>query len=359
MSQKRRNRRIAAGVAVLAALGIALGIFLAVLMDGAGRQAPVQNPISSPTAVITASGAPASSVPQPPTATRTPASVPTQTPESVAANARYTGSMEALSAILVDGDGGVLYDKQADERRYPASTTKILTALLALESGSLDEKVRVGAEADIPPADASRAGLRYGENLTVRQLLNALLIPSGNDAAYVLAAYVGRRAAGDPGMDAAEAVEKFVGMMNAWARELGASHSHFVNPDGYQDGDHYTTARDMALIARKAMEFDEFRKIVSTKQYKLPDVTGKDEKGNPKKITRLFANTNDLLKEGNPWYVESCTGIKTGHTSDAGFCLVSSAKRNGAEIIAVVMGSGEESVWRDSAALLQWGISFG
>lgn len=359
ISQKRKRRRTVAAVSLLVALSVSLGIIMATLGACSGQPQPTRS-----AGFTAAAGNTAAALTATPTATAqtpagsTPAPTLSPSPDSIPANARFTGSLEALSAVVVDGDGHVLFDKQAGEKRYPASTTKILTALLVLENCELDDTVRVGAEADIPPPDSSTANLQYGEKLTVRQLLYALLIPSGNDAAYVLAVHAGRMASGDESMAAAGAVEKFVELMNARAKELGAKDSHFANPDGYQDANHYTTARDMALIALKAMEFEEFRKIVTTKQYKLPDYTVKDKNGKPEKKPRLFNNTNELLQNDNKWGVGNCSGIKTGHTSDAGYCLVSSVDRDGKRVFSVVMGSTDPGVWRDSAALLNWGLEY-
>lgn len=268
----------------------------------------------------------------------------------------FTGVIAAQSAVVFDEDGNVLFESNAGNRQYPASTTKVLTALIVLEHGSLDEVVRVGDEANMPKPGSSIAGLRYGEKLSVSDLLNALLIPSGNDAAYVLAAYTGRKAKNSPNMDAQEAVAAFVELMNEKVRELGASHSHFTSPDGYHDEEQYTTAMDMALIAREALKHKEFRTIVSTETYRLPDVQAKDKDGNVKKIRRVLKNTNLLLDPSSPFYLKGCIGIKTGHTSDAGYCLVSAAEQGGESVVAVVMGSTENAVWTDSSSLLKWGL---
>lgn len=269
----------------------------------------------------------------------------------------FTGALGARSAVVLGGDGDTLYSLAGDQRSYPASTTKVLTALVALENGDLSDSVRVGEEANLPKPGSSIAGLRYGERLTLEQLLHALLIPSGNDAAYVIAAHIGRSISGDDRMGEEEAVGVFVQRMNSRAKELGAVHSRFANPDGYHDEQHYTTAGDMALIAREAMTHSAFRQIVAKTSYALPDVRVKDKDG--KQITqhRVLENTNELLNSGSPYYMDACNGIKTGHTSEAGYCLIFSAGQGGESVLAVVMGSGQESVWADSAQLLQWGLA--
>lgn len=305
------------------------------------------------TSAVFAGGSPdVKNTPPPPSAavTKEPPSKPAGMPRA------FTGTLEAQSAVLVDEDGKVLFDERGGAKRYPASTTKVLTALVALEIGNLDDVVRVGDEANLPKPGSSTAQLRYGEKLTFAQLLNAMLIPSGNDAAYVIAAYIGRKAAGDPQMDYRDAVEAFIGLMNRRAEELGAAHSHFTSPDGYHDEQHYTTAGDMALIAREAMKHKEFREIVVKTQYKLPDVKVKDKEGRTKTQSRVLENTNLLLDDSGSEYLPGCTGIKTGHTSEAGYCLVASAARGGESVIAVVLDSTGESVWGDASALLAWGL---
>ena len=269
----------------------------------------------------------------------------------------FAEPLAARSAVLLDDQGKVLYALAADEKRYPASSTKVLTALLALEYGTLSDVIRVGDEANMPKPGSSSAGLRYGEKLTLGDLLHALLIPSGNDAAYVIAAYTGRKIAGDSRMEAPEAVSLFVQRMNDRAKELGATHSHFVNPDGFHDDEHYTTAGDMARIARQAMTHDEFRDIVATRRYALPDITVKSENGKSVTRSRVLQNTNELIDDSSPCFFSRCTGVKTGHTSQSGYCLVSSAEDRGGSVLAVVMDSTQDAVWSDSSALLQWGLS--
>ncbi len=269
----------------------------------------------------------------------------------------FTKPLAAGSAVLLDDTGKVLYSMDSGERRYPASTTKVLTALLALEYGAMDDVIKVGDEANLPKPGSSSAGLRYGEKLTLNDLLHALLIPSGNDAAYVIAAYTGRKIGGDDRMDYHEAVRLFVERMNSRAKELGATHSRFMNPDGFHEEEHYTTAWDMALIARQAMTHDSFRQVVATGQYALPDIKIKDENGKSATRHRVLQNTNELIDSSSPCFLDSCTGVKTGHTSQSGYCLISAAECQGRSVLAVVMGSTQEGIWRDSSSLLQWGLS--
>jgi D-alanyl-D-alanine carboxypeptidase (penicillin-binding protein 5/6) len=269
----------------------------------------------------------------------------------------FSGVLSARSAVLLDGGGNTLYSLAGDERSYPASTTKVLTALIAVENGNLSDNVRVGEEANLPKPGSSLAGLRYGEWLTLEQLLNALLIPSGNDAAYVIAAHIGRAISGDDQLGYEAAIGVFVQRMNSRAKELGAAHSHFANPDGYHDEEQYTTAADMALIARQAMTHPSLQQIVARTNYTLPDVQVMDTDGNQITQPRVLYSTNKLLDGASPYYLRQVNGIKTGRTTEAGYCLISSAAQGGRSVLAVVMGSGQESVWLDSAALLQWGLA--
>jgi len=250
----------------------------------------------------------------------------------VSAAAALEPQVLAEAAILVEADTGqVLYAKNPDARMYPASTTKILTALIVLERCDLDEKVRVPS--GFTGVDGTAIYLREGEVLTVRDLLYALLVHSANDVAVALAEHV------------AGSVPAFTGLMNEKAASVGARHSHFVNPHGLPDENHYTTARDLALIARAAMRHPTFRKIVATKNYILP------EREDPEALRHLW-NTNKLL-----WRYEGANGIKTGYTAQAQQCLVASAQHEGRELIAVLLGSMGNNVWMEAATLLDYGFN--
>ena len=182
-------------------------------------------------------------------------------------------NLTAQNAVLIDEETGeILYEKKSYTKCYPASTTKLLTALVALDYAHADEIITVGDEANLAAPDSSKAGIRYGEQLSLEQLLNSLLIPSGNDAAYTIAAYIGRKASGGKALSERDAVDHFCNLMTAKAKKLGARDSNFTNPDGYQDEAHYTTSYDMALIAKEAMTHAEIRNIVIQTGYRLPDI---------------------------------------------------------------------------------------
>ena len=230
----------------------------------------------------------------------------------------------ASSAILMEaGSGRVLYEHNADEPRLIASITKLMTALVALESGkSLDDVVTIQAEDT--RTEGSVLYLKPGEHVKLETLLYGLLLHSGNDAALAIARFCGG------------SVEDFVAGMNARARELGMTNSHFANPNGLNDEGHYSSARDMALLARACLDNEYLAQMVSTRTITLEG--------------RTFTNHNKLL-----WRYEGCVGMKTGFTEKAGRTLVSAARRDGMTLIAVTLNDPDD--WADHAALFDYGFS--
>lgn len=243
------------------------------------------------------------------------------------------------SAILVDANTGrVFYEKDADTKRYPASTTKIMTALLVLENvEDLQQVATVSYDAvfSIPSGYATDL-LKVGEELTIEELLYALLVKSSNEAAVVLAEYV------------AGSVDSFVSMMNTKAAELGCNNTNFVNPNGVHDENHYTTARDLATIAREAMKNEDFKKFVSTASHTLPG-TNKYER-----TDRSLVTTNDLIRKSSTNYYSYATGIKTGFTTPAQNCLVAGASHDGVDLIAVVLKTGDNERYQDAKTLFNY-----
>lgn len=252
----------------------------------------------------------------------------------------------AETGVVIDAmTGKVLYDKNMNELREPASTTKVITALLALENLDLNKVVTIDAET--PFTEGSRIYLLEGENVTVEQLLYALLLESANDAAVAL------------GKEIAGSIPAFADMMNEKARELGAKNTHFINPNGLHEEGHLATAYDLAMIAREAMKNEKFREMVMTYRYVIP-ATNKQE-------TRYLYNTNRLIYDERTKVLvggvqraakyENATGIKTGYTSHAGGCLVAGAKIGDTEFISVVMKSTDEGRFADSIALLDYAFA--
>ncbi|SHH60832.1 D-alanyl-D-alanine carboxypeptidase (penicillin-binding protein 5/6) [Sporobacter termitidis DSM 10068] len=258
---------------------------------------------------------------------------------SPSANDVSPGNISSTSYILIDAASGlVLCEKNADRKAYPASTTKILTGALALEKGELDQMMTAtaAAAADIGP-DGMNIGLKSGEKLSMQDLLNATLIYSANDAANVLAENL------------AATRQDFIDMMNAKAKELGAANTHFTNASGIHDAEHYTTARDLSLMARYAMTLPEFRKIVTKSSYTMSKTNGHE--------ARQLRTVNKFLKETSDYFTR-VDGIKSGFTSPAGWDLVSAASNDsGMQLIAVVLGDhSEKEVDADSKALLEFGF---
>ena len=226
------------------------------------------------------------------------------------------------SLIIEENSGKVIYDDNSNIQNYPASVTKILTAILTLENCELTETVTVSKTAiSNIPSGYVIAPLFVGEQMSVEDLLYALMLKSANDAAYVLAEHVGGT------------VEGFSEMMNKKAEELGCKNSHFVNPNGIHNSNHYTTAYDMYLIARYAMKNEEFVKIVSTYQHAL-SATNKYSKND-----RIMKNTNAFVNPSSRYYDENVKGIKTGTTLQAGNCLITSTSKNGFDVITVILGA--------------------
>jgi D-alanyl-D-alanine carboxypeptidase/glycopeptide antibiotics resistance protein len=251
--------------------------------------------------------------------------------------------INAKNAFLLNvSSDTVLYEKECDQQIAPASTAKMLTALTVLDYCDENDEVLVGEEVGRIARDASRAWLNIGSRLTIRQLLDALLLPSGNDAAYALAAHTGRKICGDERISADKAITTFMTAMNKKAVDIGAVHSNFVSPDGYDAVGQYTTAYDLALIAKAFMDSDVLKEIAGS--YRISDIwlTGQE-------VT--YYNTNELINPEGPYFYEAAAGLKTGNSESAGSCLVSCAYIADELYICVVMGSTEEGRWRDSLAL--------
>lgn len=248
------------------------------------------------------------------------------------ASAAYAApELKAQAAILMDAKTGeILYEKNARNRNAPASTTKIMTAILAIESGRLDETVSVSIRA--ASTRGSSMHLYAGQKLTLRELVTGLMLRSGNDAAVAIAEFL------------AGSVDMFVEMMNNKALAIGATNTHFRNPHGLSTPGHYSTAYDLAWMARYALNQPLFAEIVSTKE---TNIEWTDRRGHEKDVN--LRNTNKLL-----WMFEEADGVKTGTTNEAGPCLVSSATRGSHKLIAVVLH--DHSRWYDSMQILKYGF---
>ncbi len=238
-------------------------------------------------------------------------------------------SVSAESAVLIEAESGaVVFSKNADVRLPMASTTKIMTALVALQCASADQVISVDPAA--VGIEGSSVYLVADEKLTLKQLLYALLLESANDAATAIAIGI------------SGSVEAFATQMNQTAAELGLEHTHFTNPHGLYDEEHFTTAYELALLARAALQNELLQTIVSTRKTTIPHP--ENEGG------RLLVNHNKMLR-----LYDGCTGVKTGFTKQSGRCLVSAAKRNGVHLIAVTLNAPDD--WNDHTAMLDHGFA--
>ncbi len=250
----------------------------------------------------------------------------------------------ALSAILVTEDKGeVIFEKDADEIRYPASTTKILTVLLGIQLvDDLEQIVTVSESAMNIPEDSSTMNLHVGEEIRFIDVLYGTMLLSGNDGANVIAETV------------SGSIPNFVNLMNETAAVLGCDHTHFMNAHGYHDDNHFTTARDMAVIAREAMQNDLFRTIAGTVTYSIPKTN--------KSRARTITTKSEYMLTGseekpNQYYYPEAIGIKTGSHSRSGYCFAGAASRNGVELISVVFFTGRRARWADTIKLMNYGFS--
>jgi D-alanyl-D-alanine carboxypeptidase (penicillin-binding protein 5/6) len=249
------------------------------------------------------------------------------------------------AAVLIDGaTGQVLYDKQMNKQKYPASITKIMTALLTLENLDLTQKIII--DADTPFTDGTRIFLVEGEVVTVEQLLNAMLIESANDAATAI------------GKEISGTIPEFSNLMNQRAKELGAKNTNFNNPNGLPDLTHITTAYDLAMITKEALTHEQIRKVISTYKYTFAATNKQPERYLYNKNRLIYDTVTKVNLNGAiiPVKYDGATGVKTGYTGDAGYCLISSAKRDGMELIAVVLQSDNANLFLDSIKLLNYGF---
>lgn len=249
----------------------------------------------------------------------------------------------AESAILVEATTGkIIFEKNADQQMYPASTTKILTVLLGVQYGELEQEVVLSETAADVPSDSSSIKLEVGESIKFEDLLYATLLRSGNEGANLIAETVGGN------------INDFVMLMNQTATAYGCIGTHFANAHGYHDDYHYTTAGDMAKIACAAMQNELFRSIAKTYTYTLP-------KSNiqRKRVLVMSSGGDSMLnpRDDNPYYYPGAIGIKTGFHSRAGYCYVGAAEKNGVELISVVYNTTENGRWEDTTKLFDYGFS--
>ena len=254
-----------------------------------------------------------------------------------------SGHLYAQAAVLIDAQTGeVLFEKNATTRLYPASTTKIMTLMLALESDiALDTQITIPEVAQNVPSDSSVVPVYAGEVMTFEDLLYGTMLNSGNDGANAIAYIVSGN------------IASFVDMMNQRAEELGCTSTHFANAHGYHDDTHYSTALDLARIAQAAMQDETFRTIVSTARYTMGATVNRGEYN--------ITTTSEMVNPASSYYYEGCIGIKTGYHSRAGQCFVGAYEKDGISLISVVLGTAFTSddrakKWWDTRKLFEYGM---
>lgn len=240
--------------------------------------------------------------------------------------------------LMEESTGTILYEKNMDEAHYPASITKIMTTLLALENGNLSDMVTFSDDA-INNTEGSGIARDYGEQMTLEQCLYGVMLESANECAYAVAEHVGGT------------VENFVDMMNAKAKDVGCTNTHFANPHGLQDENHYTTAHDMALIAQAAYQNETFRIIIGTKMYTIPPTNKHAEE-------TVLRNHHDMLctyhNANRKYLYPYCVGGKTGYTATANSTLVTYAEKDGMTLICVVMDTQSPNQFIDTVNLFDY-----
>lgn len=262
----------------------------------------------------------------------------------------------AETAILMEESSGkIIFDKNANKKMYPASMTKMITAMVVLDYLKPDNLVTVGAEINEVPLDSSKAGHKRGETLSVENLIRGLMIPSGNDTATVAASVVAKKVKNDENLSYEECEKVFAELMNEKAKKLGATDTHFNNPHGYHDENHYTTAYDMALIAREAMKNPIIKDIAAERSYIGGGIEEEQNTGDLIVNEYHWVSHNMLLTD-NPYFYEYATGIKTGFTDEAGACLAASAEKEDKKLIAVICNSPDPERWTDAQKLFDYGF---
>ncbi len=265
-------------------------------------------------------------------------------------NPRVNVNVSSPYCILINAKTNeILYTNcDVNEKIYPASTTKLLTAIIALKYGDPKAVFTPGDELSLLAADSSRAYIKSQHSLTLEMLIEGMMLPSGGDAAYVVAAGVGRIIAKNESLTGVEAVAVFVDEMNKYAKEHNLTGSHFTCPDGYHDDDHYTTLLDIMTISRYALDEPIIMKYAGTYRDDVRYASGHKN---------TWTNTNQLLDSDSPYFYENAIGLKTGTTDEGGYCLVSAAALGTKEVLAGVFAAPRSSTrFNDSRALLVAGM---
>lgn len=267
-------------------------------------------------------------------------------------------TITAKSAILVTQETGtILYEKNGKEKMYPASMTKMITALVVMDHFSEEELVVVGTEINEVTLDSSKAGHVLGETLTIKNLVRGLIIPSGNDSANVLAMAVAKRTQENENLSFSQSEAVFADLMNAKAKELGAVNSHFTNAHGYHDENHYSCAYDMALFARAYMKDAALVEIANEKNFVGNGADGMFANDATVKTQNYAWRSHNLLITENEYNYGYASGIKTGFTDEAGDCVSATAKKDGDILIGIVFHAEDPARWVDAKNLFEFGFN--
>lgn len=248
-------------------------------------------------------------------------------------------------AIVYDVEANeVLYAKNPEEKCYPASTTKIMSSAITLKYAPEDLVFTAGDEQEFVNPGSSLAMLNRGSELDLGMIIDGMMLPSGNDAAYCAAANTGRVIADNENMSAEQAVKRFINEMNSAAKRMGCENTHFANPDGFHDDDHYTTVLDMLRVTLYAEHFDMLKESAAKTNRYVTFLSGEEIS---------WENSNKLIHDYSDCYYMYATGMKTGMTDEAGHCVVATAERFGHQIICIVFKApGADVRWNDTIALL-------
>lgn len=266
-------------------------------------------------------------------------------------------SVYARSAVLYNPDEETfLYSKDMDSKIYPASMTKILTAIILLEYFEPDELIVVGSEVNEVSLDSSKAGHVRGETLSVETVVRGLIIPSGNDTAVVAACAVAKKYKNDPNLTYSQCMTIFSTLMNDKAASLGCKNTNFSNPHGYHSDDHYTTCHDLAIIVAQALKNDLICQVSKEKSYSGSGV-GNISVGADAIVQDYNWVSHNLLITGGEYYYEYATGMKTGFTDQAGSCIAATAEKDGVKLIAIISDSQDPNRWLDAKALFEYGFN--
>lgn len=326
-------KKILLAEAIVLVLLVLIAVFVRV--NDAGAPEPTldvmatQTQTTVPPTTLPTTEPPTTIPPTTQTVTEPPTQAPTEAPTEAPKPDKYGVSARDYFVFDCESREFVEISGAEDKKIYPASVTKLFSAFVALQYLDPEEVITAGDELDLIAEDSSLAYIRKGHELTAAMLVEGMMLPSGNDAAHVLAAAAARKATNNESLSAQEAIQKFVDLMNATAKGMGMKYSHFCNPDGYHADDHYTSMRDLTIIARLALGNETIRTYTKTTEDNVKYASGQ---------TNSWKNTNHLINPYSEYYIRTAIGLKTGYTDAAGNCLLSAFQESDRTVIIGVFG---------------------